>query len=69
MVKGTGKPYAGKPPVRLCVQGKLVCSEGVSPFRVKITSPVAWMAGREETKCLKPIDKAHLKGCERDIGP
>ncbi|HUV78249.1 MAG TPA: hypothetical protein VMW06_09330, partial [Desulfobacterales bacterium] len=55
--------------VRMCVQVRLVCSAGVSPARVRIRSPVAWMAGTRETDCLKPIDKAILKGCERVTGP
>jgi hypothetical protein len=42
----------------LCVQVRLVCSAGVSPARVKIRNPVAWMADRRETEYLKPIDKA-----------
>ena len=50
----------GNPLVRLCVQLRLVCSAGVSPVRVRIRSPVAWMAGRRETKYLKPIDKVIL---------
>ncbi len=33
---------------RMCVQLRLVCSAGVSPVRVRIRSPVAWMAGRGE---------------------
>jgi hypothetical protein len=44
--------------VRLCVQRRLACSAGDSPARVRIRSPVAWMAGRRETEYLKPIDKA-----------
>ena len=44
--------------VRLCVQVRLVCSAGVSPARVRIRSPVAWVAGMRETDYLKPIDKA-----------
>ena len=55
--------------VRLCVQLRLVCSAGVSPVRVRIRSPVAWMAGMRETDYLKPIDKAILRGCERVTGP
>ena len=53
-----GKPYSGKPNVRLCVQRRLVCSAGVSPAGVKVRNPVAWIAGWRETKTLKPIDKA-----------
>ena len=37
-----------------------VCSAGGSPVRVKASSPVAWIAGRRETKFLKPIDKVTL---------
>ncbi len=44
--------------VRMCVQLRLVGSAGVSPVRVRIRSPVAWMAGMRETDYLKPIDKA-----------
>ncbi len=43
---------------RMCVQVRLVCPAGVSPVRVRIRSPVAWMAGMRETDYLKPIDKA-----------
>ena len=46
--------------VPLCVQQRLACSAGVSPARVRIRSPVAWMAGRRETEYLEPIDKAIL---------
>ena len=56
--KMIGKPYSGKPNVRLCVQQRLVCSAGVSPAGVKVRSPVVWIAGWRETKALKPIDKA-----------
>jgi hypothetical protein len=55
--------------VRLCVQIRLVCSAGVSLVRVRIRSPVAWMAGRRETKYLKPIDKAIHWDSERVTGP
>jgi len=55
--------------VRMCVQRRLVCSAGVSPARVIIRSPVAWMADMRETDYLKPIDKAILRGCERVTGP
>ena len=30
----------------------------VSPIRAKVRSPVAWIAFTEETKWMKPIDKA-----------
>jgi hypothetical protein len=68
-VKPVGKPDAGDPHVRLCVQLRLVCSAGVSPVRVTIRSLVAWMADKRETDYLKPIDKTILKGCERVTGP
>jgi hypothetical protein len=55
--------------VRMCVQLRLVCSAGVSPARVIIRSPLAWMADTRETDYLKPIDKAILRGCERVTGP
>ena len=50
----------GNPLVRLCVQLRLACSVGVRPTRVRIRSPVAWMAGTRETDYLEPIDKAIL---------
>jgi hypothetical protein len=62
MGKVIGKPYRGKPDVRLCVQRRLACSAGVNPARVRIRSPVAGVAGRRETEYLKPIDKAILMG-------
>ena len=53
----------------LCVQVRRACSAGVSPARVRIRSPVAWMTGIRETEYLKPIDKASILGCERVAGP
>ena len=44
----------------LCVQRRLACSVGDSLTRVRIRSPVAWMAGERETQPPKPIDKAIL---------
>ncbi len=41
-----------------CVQRRLVCSVGVSPTGVRVRSPVAWIVLVEETKLIKPIDKA-----------
>jgi hypothetical protein len=52
-----GKPYSGKPNVRLCVQQMLVCSAGNSLAMAKVRSHVARMAGLRETDILKPIDK------------
>ena len=68
-VKPVGKPDAGDPHVRLCVQLRLVCSAGVKPARARIKNPVAWMADKRETEYLKPIDKAILKDCKRVTGP
>ena len=48
---------------------KLVCSVRVSPTKAKVRNLVAWMAGRRETKSLKPIDKAICKEGEQVIGP
>ena len=56
-MKPVGKPDAGNPQVRLCVQLRLVCSVGDNSTGVTIRSPVAWIAGRGETEFLKPIDK------------
>jgi hypothetical protein len=41
-----------------CVQQKLACSVGVSPTRARVRSPVTWVAFVEETKRMKPTDKA-----------
>jgi len=51
------KPDPGNLAVRECVQESLVCSAGDRPAGAKVRSPVVWMAGRRETKILKPIDK------------
>lgn len=45
---------------RLCVQRRLACSARGNPAGVRISSPVAWIAGRRETKVLKPIDGIFL---------
>jgi len=37
-----------------------VCSAGDKPVGAKVRRPVVWIAGRRETKVLKPIDKAFL---------
>ena len=56
-MKSIGKPYEGKPHVRMCVQRRLACSTGKRrPVGVIARSPVAWIAGWRETKILKPID-------------
>jgi hypothetical protein len=54
--------------VRLCVQLRLVCSAGVIPVRVKVRSPVAWMAGMREIDYLKPIDKAVFRTVSESPG-
>src|SRR2546427_8204368 len=41
-----------------CVQTRQTCSVGNSPTRVKVRSPVARVASVEETKRMKPTDKA-----------
>ena len=58
--RATGEPYAGEPPVRLCVQRKLACSAGERPAGARVRSPVVWIAGWRETKTLKPIDNVSL---------
>ncbi len=49
--------------VRLCVQRRLVCSAGVSPAGVSVRGPVAGIAGWQETKTLKPIDRCSRGEC------
>ena len=39
---------------------KLACSVGDSPTGGKVRNPVAWVASVEETKRMKPTDKAIL---------
>ena len=51
-----------------CVQRRLVCSVGVSPTGVRVRSPVAWIALVEETKLMKPIDKAILRMASESPG-
>jgi hypothetical protein len=43
---------------RECVQLRRACSVGVSPTGEGVRIPVAWIASVEETKPMKPIDKA-----------
>ena len=43
-----------------CVQRRLACSVGVSPIKVTVRGLVAWVASVEETKRMKPTDKAIL---------
>jgi len=41
-----------------CDQRRLACSVGDSPTGVIVRDPVAWVAFVEETKRMKPTDKA-----------
>ena len=41
-----------------CVQRRLTCSVGASPTKARVRSLVAWVASVEETKRMKPTDKA-----------
>jgi hypothetical protein len=41
-----------------CVQPRLACSVGVIPTRAIVRSSVTWVAFVEETKRMKPTDKA-----------
>ena len=41
----------------VCVQRRQTCSVGGSPTGATARRPVAWMAGRRETKALEPIDE------------
>src|ERR1035438_3386901 len=45
---------------RECVQGRLTCSVGGKSHRGNSQGPVAWVAFVEETKRMKPTDKAIL---------
>ena len=55
-MKPVGKPDALAGHVRLCVQQRLAYSVGHKPTEARVRSLVAWIAGRRETKFLKPID-------------
>ena len=44
----------------MCDQRRLACSVGVSPTGARVRAPVAWVAFGEETKRMKPTDKAIL---------
>ena len=48
----------------VCVQRRQTCSVGGSPTGATARRPVAWMAGRRETKALKPIDEPSKDGSE-----
>ena len=51
-----GSRVSGDVQARLCVQQRLACSVGDKPTEAKVRSLVARIAGRRETKFLKPID-------------
>ena len=51
-----------------CVQERQTCSIGGRPIGVKVRSPLAWVASVEETKLVKPTDKAIVKDGERVTG-
>ena len=53
---------------RECVQERQTCSIGGRPIGVKVRSPLAWVASVEETKLVKPTDKAIVKEGERVTG-
>jgi len=53
---------------RQCVQERQTCSIGGRPIGVKVGSPLAWVASVEETKLVKPTDKAIVKDGERVTG-
>src|SRR2546428_11554183 len=41
-----------------CVQKRLACSAGDRPVGARARGPVAWMARREETEAVEPLDTA-----------
>src|SRR5262249_55226990 len=55
-----------------CVQRRLACSAEDKPAGARVSSPVAWIAGRRETEFLKPIDErspwetCELSGCNEN---
>src|SRR5215471_13316525 len=51
-----------------CVQRRLACSVGGSPTGARVRSPVAWVASVEETKRMKPTDKAALGAVSESPG-
>ena len=54
---------------RVCPVKKQTCSVGGRPTGVKVGSPLAWVASAEETKRMKPTDKAIFKDGEQVTGP
>ena len=51
-----------------CVQRRLACSVGASPTKARVRSLVAWVASVEETKRMKPTDKAILGMVSESLG-
>ena len=51
-----------------CVQKRQTCSVGVSLIRERVRSSVAWVASAEETKRMKPIDKAVFRTVSKSPG-
>ena len=51
-----------------CVQLRQACSVGVSPIGEEVRIPVAWIASVEETKPVKPIDKALVRRVSKSPG-
>ena len=53
---------------RQCVQLRRACSVGVSPTGEEVRIPVAWIVSVEETKPMKPIDKALARRVSKSPG-
>ena len=51
-----------------CVQLRWACSVGTSPTGEEVRIPVAWIASVEETKLMKPIDKALVRRVSKSPG-
>ena len=60
MWESQAPPPTGEIVTRQCVQGRLTCSVGGKSHRGNSQGPVAWVAFVEETKRMKPTDKAIL---------
>ena len=53
---------------RQCVQLRRACSVGASPTGEEVRTPLAWIALVEETKLMKPIDKALARRVSKSPG-
>ena len=62
------KSQADRILARECVQKRQTCSVGGKPTGVKARSPLAWVASVEETKRMKPTDKAILRMVSKSPG-